>query len=74
MEELRFYFKIQWGHDAKLSTINVTEKGLGRLAIDVAKFCLENAKGANPELVILRPEDSHYNDATDDNYEGFLVW
>lgn len=79
MEELRFYFKIQWGVH-KLATVNVTARGLGKLAMDVAEWCFDTAKvgkPAEPELVILTPEDELYNYATEENYTGeggFLVW
>ena len=79
MKQLRFYFKIQWG-TSKLATVNVTAQGLGKLAMDVAEWCLDTAKvgkPAEPELVILTPEDELYNYATEENYTGkggFLVW
>jgi len=77
--ELRFYFKIQWG-TSKLATVNVTAQGLGKLAMDVAEWCLETAKvgkPAEPELVILTPDDELYEYTTVEDYTGeggFLVW
>lgn len=69
---VKFYFKIRYER-SQLATLNVTQKGLVKLVLDVVKFCEEI--NATYELVVLQPGDELYDYETDDDYtDGFLVW